>query len=169
MKINQDDLTLKLISFGPLSQNLFNAGYSLMSHINFYTDTFDLNVGLKVPLKSEDPLEAFQLYFTKQYDSLFIKNALLNGPSSFHKHRINSNLLYRYIAYLILSGFVELPQEKLYFYPTSDLTPFVKKVDFITNNEVRFAKKFFTEDRNTLANLYNEISFKIWNPPQLSI
>ena len=128
-----------------------------------------MKVGLKVPLKSTNPLEAFKIFFTKEYEDILINNAKKNCPRNFKKGNINTSLLYQYIAYLILSGIIDLPREKLYFYPEKNLEDFFKKVDFISQAEVRFAKKFFTADRTKLSDLYNKISVKVWNPSQLSI
>ena len=137
------------------------SGYTLKMHSSFNTPTFDLKVGLKVPLKSKDPLEAFNLFFNDLYSQIFVSNAKLLSNGSIKKKNITKNFLYRYIAFIILSGIVKLPQEKMYFYPDKKLISFFPKISFITHSQLQFAKKYFISDRRTLANIYNETSIKV--------
>ena len=137
-----------------------------MSNINYNTrSTFDLKVGLKVPLKRKDALEAFNIFFNQIFEEVLIKNAKLRANIRFPKNRINRVLLYKYIHFLIYSGIVDLPQESLYFTKNTGFDSIFKSKDLlITLKELQFCKKILRCNRYTLSNIYNDTLLKVWNP-----
>ena len=147
-----------------------NFGFSKQIVQYKHRSIFDLKVGLKVPIYSKDPLEAFSIFFNQTFETILVSNAKLKHNKKFPIVNINRELLYKYIGFLIFSGIVNLPQEKLYFSQDDIFSSVFKKENrIISRDELKFCKSAFSCDRQTLSNIDNKILSKVWNSSQLSI
>ena len=146
-------------------------GYSSSNFSYTLKPKFNLRSGLKVSLKSKDPLEVFKIFFCQKLEDLLISNANPKIILTVARKKYLVQLLYKYIGFIIFSGIIDLPQEKLYFgCGVGHINSyFSDQTHFISLDEIQHCKKWFIGDRDSLTNIYNENMKLVWNPSQLSI
>ena len=88
------------------------------------------------------------------------KKAIDNPP----KVLLNTNLLWRYIVYIVSSGIVQLPQEWLYFIKRKAFENWMLKIPFLSRVELQQSKHYFTGTRPVLTEILSNTAFSIWNP-----
>ena len=77
---------------------------------------------------------------------------------------LNRNLFWRYVSYSLASGIVLISREEIYHKIPKSFQDWMKKIPFLTSQELITCKRIYIGKRDRLTKVFNEASQRAWNP-----